>query len=501
VQEAILNRVFVHHPVKQFSGSKEPLRDLLARALDGLLNQGVEEVDRVLIVSAHPLELADISPAELAEAGAEYLKSRGKSWPVEFFANPSIYVESAHLGASAAGAALFHEGVRRVATGECRTLAVIGLEQMRLTDRATTTRALRSLIHDEEKKVGLTMPALGALLERRLTADYPGLEKALTDLTFANRRLAEANPRAHIRKRFNRADAETDYNPMVSEPLRLWGVAPTSTGYAALVLSREPDDSSIHVQVAGLGSGIDKLAVSRRTVLRYSRATRQAMGELASTFGEEPRKIGSMLSYAEIHDAFPIIEFLGLVDCGLTGEIDPVMAVRRGDFFPGGRLPVNLSGGVMGGHPLGATGLGQVVELYLQATGRAEVSVPVRYPHYSLAFNVGGALTYNFVSLLAASHNPHEIGPFRISVGPPFRREDFDLSYTPTVRARVWLPVLSHTRLHVPPPGFVSPWTIVLVEGKGGAEFVAGNGKALARGERVRLQRRDDGAYELAEAA
>lgn len=492
-----MNRVFVHHPVKQFSGSKEPLRVLLARALDGLLNQGLEEVDRVLIVSAHPLELANISPQELAAAGEEHLRSRGKTWPVEFFANPSIYVESAHLAASSAGAALFHEGVRRVATGDCRSLAVIGLEQMRLTDRATTTRALRSLIHEDEKKVGLTMPALGALLERGLVDEYPGLEKALSDLTFANRRLAEANPRAHIRKRFNRSDAETDHNPMISEPLRLWGVAPTSTGYAALVLSREPDDSSIHLQVASLGSGIDKLAVSRRTTLGSSRATRGAMAELASTFGEEPSKIASMLSYAEIHDAFPIIEFLGLADCGLTGDIDPVMAVRRGDFFPGGRLPVNLSGGVMGGHPLGATGIGQIVELYLQATGRAEVSVPMRYPHYSLAFNVGGALTYNFVTLLAASHNPHDIGPFRLSVGPPFRRNDFDLSYQPTLRKTASARVLSYTRLFVPPPGFEAPWTIALVEGKGGSEFVAGNGKPLERGKRVRLQRRDDGAFEI----
>jgi len=221
------------------------------------------------------------------------------------------------------------------------------------------------------------------------------------------------------------------------------------------------------------------------------------MDELASTLGEEPRNIASMLSYAEIHDAFPIIEFLGLVDCGLTGDMDPVMAVRRGDFFPGGKLPVNLSGGVMGGHPLGATGMGQIVELYLQATGRAEVSVPMRYPHHSLAFNVGGALTYNFVTLLAASHCPHDIGPFRLSVGPPFSRRDFDLSYDPALRSSGRARVLSHTKLFVPPPGFDSPWTIALVEGKGGAEFVAGNGKPLERGESVKLQRRDDGAFEI----
>jgi acetyl-CoA acetyltransferase len=496
-----LNRVFVHHPVKQFSGSKEPLTDHLSRALDALLKQGVNHVDRVLVVSAHPEELADTSAEQLCEAGKRHLQSRGKTWPVEFFANPSIYVESAHLGASAAGAALFHEGVRRVATGDCRSIAVVGLEQMRLTDRADTTRALRSLIHEKEKKVGLTMPALGALLERGLGADYPGLDQALKDLTFANRRLAETNPRAHIRKRFNRADAEGDHNPMISDPLRLWGVAPTSTGYAALVLSRDADDASIHVQVAGLGSGIDRLAISRRAALRSSRATRQAMDELASTFGEDRMTIASRLSYAEIHDAFPIIEFLGLVDCGLTGDTDPVLAVRRGDFFPGGRLPVNLSGGVMGGHPLGATGLGQIVELYLQAVGRAEVSVPVRFPHYSLAFNVGGALTYNFVTLLAASHNPHDVGPFRLSVGPPFSREDLDLSYEPTVRANVWARVLSHTRLYVPPPGFESPWTIALVEGNKGAEFAAANGKPLARGERVRLARRKDGAFEVHQEA
>lgn len=485
-----MNRAFISHPVKEFSGSKEPLPALFQRALEASIEAGAFPVDAVLVVAAHPLELAGITGEELAEAGARHLEARGLSTPVEFFSNPGLYEPSAHLAASAAGAALFHEGVRRVVNGEVGRLAVIGLEQMKVTDRATTTRALRSLIHDEEKRVGLTMPALGALLERRLAVDRPGLDEILWDLTYANRWLAESNPRAHIRKRFNRAEAESERNPLVSDPLRLWGVAPTSSGFAGLVLSREVPDDPVQVQVAGLGSGIDRVAVSRRPSLRSSAATRAAMSSLAAGLGMRPEEIGERVAYAEVHDAFPIIEFLGLVDCGLVrpGD-DPIESVRRGDFLPTGRLPVNLSGGVMGGHPLGATGIGQIVELYLQATDRSEILIHKQTPHYSLAFNVGGALTYNFVTLLAVTREPGEVGPFAFSLRAPFARGELDLSFEPTLAPGDDARVVSHTRLFVPPPGFETPWNIALLEGGSGAEFAIANGWAVAVGQRVTVDR------------
>jgi hypothetical protein len=151
----------------------------------------------------------------------------------------------------------------------------------------------------------------------------------------------------------------------------------------------------------------------------------------------------------------------------------------------------------MGGHPLGATGVGQIVELCLQATGKAETSVPVEFPHFSLAFNVGGALTYNFVTMLAATENPDQVGPYRLSLRPPFHRDDMDLTYEPTVSEGTEAQIAAYTRLYVPPPGFETPWAIALVEGKTGAEFAIGNGKSLARGDEVKLFRRIDGAFEI----
>src|SRR5262245_29363085 len=100
--------VYLSHPVKQFSGSKEPLEALALEAATRALDAGARP-DLVLIVSAHPLELADVSGEDLALRVGRSLAQRGHRTRVEFFSNPSIWQSSAHLAASSAGAAVFHE--------------------------------------------------------------------------------------------------------------------------------------------------------------------------------------------------------------------------------------------------------------------------------------------------------------------------------------------------------------------------------------------------------
>src|SRR5512140_296972 len=192
--------VHLSRPVKQFSGSRQPLTEIALEGFEALLASGGPPPEVLLLTSAHPFELAGIAGPELARIVAARAQELGLSTRVEFYANPGLEESTAHFAASAAGAALFHEGARRVARGEVVRLAVLGVEQMRLTERETTTQALRSLIHPEERSTGLTMPALGALLTRRFEVDFPGLSRALTALTIANRSRTAANPRAHMRK-------------------------------------------------------------------------------------------------------------------------------------------------------------------------------------------------------------------------------------------------------------------------------------------------------------
>lgn len=462
--------VYLTRPVKQFSGSRLPLLDLAREGFEALLASGGPPPELLLLTSAHPLELAGIDGHTLAQQIHRRAEALGLRTRVEFYANPGLDEPTAHLAASAAGAALVHEGARRVARGEVRSAAVLGVEQMRLTDREETTRALRSLIHPQERASGLTMPALAALLMRQLEVRFGDLEEALLALTVANRGATTRNPRAHIRKALRPEDILSDRNPEVSAPLRLFDVAPTSTGFAGIFLTAEPGPLEIQVQVAGIGRGLDRLCVGARGL--DFRATRDAMTELLDGLGWDPGDLRQGLVCAEIHDAFPIIEFLGLIDCGLVEPGCAVEEIARGVVGPAGHPAINSTGGVMGGHPIGATGVGQVVELYLELTGRSEGFRAERHPAYGLAFNVGGPLTYNCVTLLAAFRRergaPRE---FRLSQRPHAIAADVDVR-TNAVPESGTARLVATTSLLFPPPGFATPCVIAVVETAAGLHFV-----------------------------
>ena len=272
--------VYLSAPVKAFGGGRESLEECATLGAAALLEAcGSDAPELLLLGSAHPYEFGGLHGAEIAERLARALAARGVAIPVEFYAKPGVYVPEASLSASANGADLLHEGALRIARGERRSIGLLALEQMRLKDRDERTEILRSLIHTEEKRCGVTMPALGALLESFATQRVPGLDAALRQLIFQNRENATLNPRAHVRKAVRPEEYEGERNPPVSEPLRLWGVAPTSSGYAGIRLARERPAARA-VRIAAIGQGLDRVAVSARDSFLRSRATAEAMANL-----------------------------------------------------------------------------------------------------------------------------------------------------------------------------------------------------------------------------
>ncbi len=456
--------VYLSAPVKKFHGGRESLEEAaLAGALALREACGAAPLETILLGSAHPYEFGGLTGPELAERTAAALRARGVALSVEFFSRPGVYVPEAALAASANGADLLHEAALRVARGERRTIGVLALEQMRLKETAETTAILRSLIHEDERRYGLTMPALGALLESYAVSRVDGLERALREMIFLNRRNATANPRAHVRKAVSPDDYESEKNPIVSDPLRLWGVAPVSSGYAALRVSSEPSGERA-VRVVAIGQGLDRVSVAARARFLRSRATAQAMANLDACLGRPFAEIRGEVRYAEIHDAFPIIEYQGLVDTGLLDEATAVRDILAGAIAPDGRIPVNLSGGVMAGHPVGATGVGQIVELTVEGLGLAERPRTWPLPHYSLAFNVGGPATYNCVTLLRVETASDAAPPATIDLPRRFERRDLDLSAPNGDLAAREGRVISATRLFYPPPGYPTPTEILFVE-------------------------------------
>jgi acetyl-CoA C-acetyltransferase len=151
------------------------------------------------------------------------------------------------------------------------------------------------------------------------------------------------------------------------------------------------------VRVAGIGQGTDSIAIRYRADLTTFRATQVAAQAAYQMAGFGPERV----EVAELHDAFSPFEIISLEDTGLYPAGKAGRATLDGETARDGRLPVSPSGGLKGrGHPLAATGIGQVVELCWQLRGEAGArQVQARV---GLAQSIGGLATNNWILLLEA---------------------------------------------------------------------------------------------------
>lgn len=197
------------------------------------------------------------------------------------------------------------------------------------------------------------------------------------------------NPSAQFRKEISLEKASQ--SRIIADPLRLFHCSPISDGAALLVLTKEETD----LELTAVASGQTKTATSQRDDLTSFAATRQAAARAWQMSGWQPATI----DFAEIHDAFTPFELLGMEDCGLAAPGKAARWLREGRLDIDGSLPVNASGGLKSrGHPVGASGLAQVVEACRLLRGQGEVDFSAK--RRALTMSIGGLATQNFVSLI-----------------------------------------------------------------------------------------------------
>jgi len=181
-------------------------------------------------------------------------------------------------------------------------------------------------------------------------------------------------------------------NNYVAEPLRMYSTCPISDGSAAVILvNMDSPKAKLFkkkaIRIAGIGSATDTHCVHNRKdplVLDAVRLSSQIAYKMA---GIGPKDI----SFAELHDAFVIFELLNSEEVGFFERGKSFIGVRNHETEIGGRIPINTSGGLKAkGHPVGATGVSQVVELVRQLRGEAEEGRQVKDPKYGMAINFGG---------------------------------------------------------------------------------------------------------------
>ncbi|MFB3918296.1 MAG: hypothetical protein ACE14M_16315 [Terriglobales bacterium] len=307
----------------------------------------------------------------------------------------------------ASGASAVKVGWMAIASGLADVVLVVGGETMRKVTGWEATDFVASLLHPEaEYNMGLTLPAFGAMFTRLYMERYGLTQRDLALVAVKDHENGAQNKFAHVEETCT-VEAIHDnpnahvVNNYVAEPLRLYSVCPVSDGAAALILVNmdSPKAKAFKkklIRIAGIGSATDSHCVHNRKDPVMLDAVRISAERAYAMAGITPQDI----SFAELHDAFVTLEIAISEEVGLFPRGKALEAVRRGETRVNGRLPINASGGLKAkGHPVGATGVSQVVELVRQLRCEAEHGRQVKNPTYGLAVNFGG-FGNNVVSII-----------------------------------------------------------------------------------------------------
>jgi acetyl-CoA C-acetyltransferase len=337
---------------------------------------------------------ADIGPADIDEAVVGSLgvggRQLGLSGPavtehVGLHNVPCTRVENA----CAAGGFAVRQGVQAIKSGMADVVLAGGYEVMSDMSSDVTKYWLGVSGETEwERLTGTTFSGVYAQMASAYLDRYDATVEDLSRVAVKNHGNGADNPKAHLDFECSLEDAVNA--PDVANPLNLYHCCPTSDGAAVALLASEDVVGAYtdeRIRVAGVGAASDHVGIAERDSYVGLSATETAAETAYENAAIEPDD----LDFAELHDCFAIAEFLAYEDLGFCDRGDAAQLLRDGVTDPDGDLPVNTSGGLKSkGHPIGATGTGQVVEIFDQFTGRAG-NRQLDNPRYGLTHNVGGS--------------------------------------------------------------------------------------------------------------
>ncbi len=297
---------------------------------------------------------------------------------------PSTHVESA----CASGGVSFRQAFLEVASGASEIVLAGGVEKM--TDGADVTEALATAA-DQEYEVyhGITFPGLYALIARAHMAQFGTTREQLAAVAVKNHRNGAKNPNAQFR---SQVTAEQVMNStMVADPLRLLDCSPVSDGAAAVIVASMDVAKRLKknpVRVLASAQASDTIALHGRKSLTTLNAVVSAAQKAYKMADKKPADI----DLVEVHDCFTIAEIVATEDLGFFEKGKGGQAALDGKTSIECNLtPVNTSGGLKSkGHPVGATGIAQIIELFEQLNHNAGAR-QVERAHVGMAQNMGGS--------------------------------------------------------------------------------------------------------------
>ena len=435
-------------------------------AQTALTSSEIQEVDAIYIGVMNPEEFTGDS--NIASHIADALGLTGI---------PAVRIETA----SSAGAAAIQAGFQAVASGYYHRVLILGGEKMTHLSTSATTRVLAGVIDKEERQCGATMPALAAMITEKYREKFnlsqSRLETMLCAVAVKNHGNGAHNPMAQFQKPISRETYLA--SKYVATPLRLYDCSPITDGAAAVVLTSEKTD----VRLAGVGQGTGPLSLRGREIFTSFPATRMAAARAYQMAETSPQGI----EFAEVHDAFTPFEIITTEDLGFFAPGKGGDAVLEGVTAIDARLPVNPSGGLKArGHPVGASGLAQIVEAVKRLRGE---SGSKRQFNRGLTQSTGGLASNNFVTILERTDVslPRTPGfPQPARQGAKSRPAKMPMSNEGVIE--------TFTILYVTPDGFLPPLALALVREQNGRLILAQGeqSKHLTIGREVYLKRTED---------
>ena len=356
---------------------EKSLFDLVEEAVKGVLKNAKIEIGQIDAIFfgnmlAGVLENNLHSSAKIAEI---------------FKINIPIYRVEA---ACASGGVAFNLAKNYLEANSNKTVLVLGAEKMTDYSPEETTESLAGAASGEEQEAGLTFPGLYGMMANYYLEKYHYSEENLAYVSVKNHFHGSLNDKAHFRNKIT--IEQVLKSPCIASPLKVLDSSPISDGASALIITNKKYQiKKTKKPVKVLTSKIinDAISLKSRKSLDQILATKIA----ADTAFKEANLNRSEISVAEVHDCFSVGEILAMEDLGFwkKGEGGENIKENSTMFGVNSKLTINTSGGLKAaGHPVGATGVKQIGEIYLQLTGQA-TNRQVKKVRYGLAHNVGGS--------------------------------------------------------------------------------------------------------------
>lgn len=360
--------------VKVEKSSELSLREMGAKAIQlAMKDAGINKADALYTgnmlsgMLSHQQQLAPIVAAEAGLTGIE-----------------AVTVEAA----CGSGGAALRNGVMSILSGMCDTVVVCGLEKMSHPDKAFITQSIATASDWEiEGGKGESFVTLNAKLAQLYLDTYNLSSDCFAQFGINAHRNAATNPNAVFQKEISLSDYLNA--KVIANPLRLYDASPICDGSAAIILSRYPPDNKSRpaVKIIASTAASEAVGIDRRKNPLAAEGIERSGKKALQISGVGLDEIG----FFELHDAYSIIAILSLEAMGFARKGQGWKLAEEGAIKREGKLPVSTFGGLKArGHPIGASGVYQTVEAFMQLTDAAGANQIKKEANIGLIQSIGG---------------------------------------------------------------------------------------------------------------